>query len=259
VRPFGLSTWRHRARYSALALAGLRLELESLEALGIAVIVTDGDKRVKILNSVAEQLTGWSAREATGKQLDVIFSLSSETDEHGPLSLGAAPFRGGDTHELDAHLVNRRGQRRAIAVSVERSPSEMVVLAQDVTEQRLNALRLLHLSAHDPLTGLLNRSRFIQNLEQALRDAEKGREAAVIYIDIDRFRLVNDAAGLDAGDGLLSWVAALLREGIGREDVCARLAGNEFAVGARRRANARRAHGGRSPSASERIPLRLAR
>jgi diguanylate cyclase (GGDEF)-like protein len=52
----------------------------------------------------------------------------------------------------------------------------------------------------------------------------------VIYIDIDRFRLVNDAAGLDAGDGLLSWVAALLREGIGREDVCARLAGNEFAV-----------------------------
>ena len=231
----------------------------SFETLGIAAILTDGEGCVIELNSVAEKLTGWSKPEAVGKLLEVIFPISREPDEHGPLSLGTSAFRlssrldvqvseprptlrrgpagpestsAGKATQPVVFLVNRQGQRRAVEVSIEQTGTAegQLVLAQDVTEQRLNALRLLHLSAHDPLTGLLNRGRFIQQLELALTETQAGRASAVIYIDIDRFRLVNDAAGLDAGDTLLSWIGALLREGLGREDVCARLGGNEFGL-----------------------------
>ena len=220
------------------------VRLSSLAALGVAVIVADAEGHVLEMNSVAEQLTGWKSGAARGKLLDVVFPTSAGDDQHGPLSLGAAAFRppvsaipapgSAEPRDQQLFLVNRRGQRRAVEVEIERrgSGSEplTVLLAHDVTEHRLNALRLLHLSAHDPLTGLLNRTRFVQQLERALAEAEHGRRAAVVYIDIDRFRLVNDAVGLDAGDTLLSWIAALLREGIGTDDACARLGGNEFGL-----------------------------
>lgn len=199
--------------------------------LGIAVIEADAEGLVRAMNSVAEQLTGFSNAEACGRLLEVVFPLSNEVDDYGPLSLGASPFRAPQSRDMQRHLVNRHGQRHAIELNIETaSDGRTIVLAQDVTEQRLNALRLLHLSAHDTLTGLLNRAEFVHQLERALKEAEQGRQTAVIYIDIDRFRLVNDASGLDAGDTLLSWIASLLREGIGREDVCARLAGNEFGL-----------------------------
>ena len=230
----------------------------SFETLGIAAILTDAEGCVIELNSVAEKLTGWSKGEATGKLLEVVFPTSREADGHGPLSLGTNAFRLSSRLDLQiseprptlrrgsaepdsplessadpvVFLVNRQGQRRAVEVSIEQNDAGegKLVLAQDVTEQRLNALRLLHLSVHDPLTGLLNRGRFIQQLELALTETQAGRSSAVIYIDIDRFRLVNDAAGLDAGDSLLSWIGALLREGLGKEDACARLGGNEFGL-----------------------------
>jgi Amt family ammonium transporter len=220
------------------------IRLSSLGALGVAVIVADARGCVLELNSVAEQLTGWQSGQAAGKLLAVVFPTSTGDDQHGPLSLGSAAFRPPsasssapgrvEARDQQLFMVNRRGQRRAVEVEIEQrgtgAGARTLLLAHDVTEHRLNALRLLHLSAHDPLTGLLNRTSFVQQLEHALAEAAQGQQAAVVYIDIDRFRLVNDAVGLDAGDTLLSWIAALFREVIGPNDACARLGGNEFGL-----------------------------
>jgi diguanylate cyclase (GGDEF)-like protein len=114
-----------------------------------------------------------------------------------------------------------------VTYSLERVGDQVIVMAQDITEQRLNALRLMHLSCHDPLTGLLNRPQFIKQCEQALLTAGDG---VLVLLDIDQFRLINDASGLDAGDSLLAWVAAALREAMGKNDAAARLGGNEFGL-----------------------------
>jgi diguanylate cyclase (GGDEF)-like protein len=209
------------------------VDVASLGALGIAVIVTDVEGAVSEMNGIAEALTEWSSADAVGKHLDVVFDLGAGQDEIlGPLSLGPSVYHGA-TERPDAQpfILTRHGRRRAISYSLDRKVhGGQVLLAQDVTEARLNALRLLHLSSHDPLTGLLNRQRFIRELEHALARRGADESGVVLYLDLDRFRLVNDASGLEAGDNLLDWIGAVLREAAGKSGLVARLAGNEFGV-----------------------------
>ncbi len=217
----------------------LGVKFGNLGALAIAVILADSEGLVTELNPIAERLTGWSRDEARGKSLDVVFTLSESGGEsQGPLSLGGALFGSSSARgDVQPFLLSRQGMKRAVNYSVESvedpvtHQSRILLLAQDVTEDRLNALRLMHLSQHDALTGLLNRQHFIKHLGETLSMVNKtGREAAAVFIDIDRFRLINDASGLDAGDTLLSWIASLLREVIGKDNVAARLGGNEFGL-----------------------------
>lgn len=217
----------------------LGVRYRNLGALSIAVVVADADGLVQDLNPVAERLTGWSRHEARGKALETVFCLVDQgAESQGPLTLSAASFHPavprGSSQPL---LVSKQGHKHAIQYSLESladpatGRTQVMVLAQDITEERLNALRLLHLAQHDVLTSLLNRQHFVRHLEHALGDARDGRRAAVVaFLDVDRFRLINDASGLDAGDSLLSWIASMLRESIGRENVAARLGGNEFGL-----------------------------
>jgi diguanylate cyclase (GGDEF)-like protein len=113
-----------------------------------------------------------------------------------------------------------------------------LVLAHDVTSLRVKeralrqeAERLADLAQHDELTGLANRTLFSDRLHHALARAHRdGREVAVVFLDLDRFKNVNDTLGHDAGDGLLRTVADVLRSATGATDTVARLGGDEFAV-----------------------------
>ena len=121
---------------------------------------------------------------------------------------------------------------RSFAVQDERSRTvRRAGIAQDVTEQHLQELRIQHMAYHDALTGLPNRSLVLDRLEQGLRMARhRGRMLAVIFIDLDRFKNINDTLGHLVGDELLCQVALRLRQQLPPEVTLARLGGDEFLV-----------------------------
>lgn len=113
----------------------------------------------------------------------------------------------------------------------EPAPSSVMLSFADITDIKRAEQRLRHLAAHDALTGLTNRSFFITHLEGAIERArDESRELALFFLDLDRFKSVNDTAGHACGDTLLQSAAARLTDGIGPGDVIARLGGDEFVI-----------------------------
>ena len=106
-----------------------------------------------------------------------------------------------------------------------------VVVFRDVTEQRNIAREMSHQATHDALTGLYNRRVFEERLAQLLANAESdGMQHALLYIDLDQFKIVNDACGHTAGDQLLRQLTAILRKEMRQSDLLARLGGDELGI-----------------------------
>ena len=103
-------------------------------------------------------------------------------------------------------------------------------IVTDITESRLQREQLSWKAAHDPLTDLLNRREFEALLAEQLSERRKGAAASVLFMDLDRFKAVNDSAGHAAGDELLKNVAEILTQRVRGDDAVARLGGDEFAV-----------------------------
>ncbi|MET0430742.1 MAG: EAL domain-containing protein [Microvirga sp.] len=104
------------------------------------------------------------------------------------------------------------------------------IFFRDITERHRTQEQLQYLAHHDPLTGLANRTRFNQELDEAMRDVRTGPQAAVLYLDLDHFKEVNDTLGHPVGDALLAGIARRLRACVRENDTVARLGGDEFAV-----------------------------
>jgi len=103
---------------------------------------------------------------------------------------------------------------------------------QDISDARALQRQLAHAASHDSLTGLANRARFMDALEEVTegRDRLFGKEHHLLFIDLDRFKLVNDTAGHVAGDALLKRIASAMQDCVRATDILARLGGDEFAV-----------------------------
>jgi diguanylate cyclase (GGDEF)-like protein/PAS domain S-box-containing protein len=208
----------------------------TLASIADAVITTDAEGRVQYLNPVAEGLTGWSTAEAAGQPLDAVFHLVSEAS--GQRLTVPEPVRPGRRVTLmePTLLVRRDGQRFAVESTkapirdAEGRGTGAVVVFQDVSDQRLLALQLAHQASHDALTGLLNRSAFDLFLDRLLAGGAAGGRHTLAYVDLDRFKIVNDTCGHFAGDELLIRVAGLLRDVVRESDVVARLGGDEFGL-----------------------------
>jgi diguanylate cyclase (GGDEF)-like protein len=134
-------------------------------------------------------------------------------------------------------LVSRSGERRDVrdsAAPVRTLDGKIigaVLVFQDVTQSRVLQRQLEHSAMHDGLTGLPNRSSFERALAAAIEQARRElREHALCFVDLDRFKNVNDTAGHAAGDALLKDVARVIRKSCRSQDFCARIGGDEFAV-----------------------------
>ena len=150
-----------------------------------------------------------------------------------------AHFDGVKDHFLSEHRMRHRTGdyrwmlARGLAVrSPEGSPTRMAGSQSDITERKLAEERLLHDAVHDTLTGLPNRALFMDRLERALEGTHRGIDAgfAVLFLDLDRFKLVNDSLGHAQGDYLLMEIARRLTECVRRADTVSRLGGDEFAI-----------------------------
>ena len=211
----------------------------TLQSIGDAVISTDADGLIEYINPVAETLTAWSLAEARGQPIGTVLNLVNEiTREPIENSLHRALGRSaGSTPADHAVLVTRAGHEVAIQESAAPICDRQglvigaVTVFHDVTKERRLKRALSWQASHDALTGLINRREFDNRLHGALLSAQRGEGTfALLYIDLDQFKVVNDTCGHQAGDRLLRDVTGLLQTHVRASDTIARLGGDEFGV-----------------------------
>ena len=223
---------------------GLRSRARNaLDSLGEAVLTTDASGHIDYANPVACRLLGAELRDIRGHTLAAVASLVDETDRKllpDPVQLALAS---GTTVNLGRRAVLlslASGSERSIELSAapirsrDNATDEVtgtVVLLHDVTEVRGLARQMSYQATHDALTGLTNRQEFERRLGESLAVAHRGDAThALCYIDLDRFKVINDSSGHLAGDSMLREVGKLMRAAVRDSDTVARLGGDEFAL-----------------------------
>ncbi|HLS81900.1 MAG TPA: diguanylate cyclase, partial [Steroidobacter sp.] len=213
---------------------------ETLDSLGEGVITTDVTGRIDYINQAGEQLLAVSAIDALGKSITDIITLLDESDRR---SLGD-PVRhclatqskvtvgrrglmiarnGGEERSVELTVTPLKGQKGEL--------SGTVIVVRDVSELRGIARQMSYQASHDALTGLINRREFERRLEEALSIAHtQDAKHVLCYLDLDRFKAVNDSCGHMAGDGMLREVAALIKDTVRDSDTVGRLGGDEFGM-----------------------------
>jgi diguanylate cyclase (GGDEF)-like protein/PAS domain S-box-containing protein len=211
----------------------------TLQSIGDAVITTDAQGCVTWLDPVAERMTGWPSAEAQGRPVAQVFHIVNEETRAPTENPVATCLTQGRVAGLANHtvLISRDGDEFGIEDSASPIRSEagqvlgVVLVFHDVTEQRRLSGEMNYRATHDALTGLINRAEFEARLRRVVHRAHEDRsEHALLYIDLDQFKLVNDACGHSVGDQLLQQAAKLFGEVVRARDTLARLGGDEFAV-----------------------------
>ena len=238
-----------------LLRAGIELRLAqerettatTLESIAEAVVTTDPDGRVDFLNAAAERLLGWDAEEATGLPLDDVFV---RWDRRAPEGRGHREGRVlfEDTLPTMRETAIRTQEGRVIPVEAslaairpkdevdelegeQTSPRGQVLVFRDISERKRYQEAVEDLAYRDTLTGLPNRNSFLDRLDLEIAHAKRhGEPLALLFLDMDGFKAINDTYGHHAGDLFLKGVAARLRTCVREEDTVARLSGDEFTI-----------------------------
>jgi diguanylate cyclase (GGDEF)-like protein/PAS domain S-box-containing protein len=222
----------------ALFVATERAQV-TLNCIGDAVACTDIEGNVTYLNLVAEKMTGWSLPEAAGRPLAEVFrildAISRKIAPH-PLDRAVDPNR---TVHLPSNsvLIGRDESEIPIEDSValihdrEGQVTGAVIVFRDVSAARAMALQMTHLAQHDFLTGLPNRMLLNDRVSQAIALAPRHqKKVAVLFLDLDGFKYINDSLGHPTGDKLLQSIAKRLVNCVRRSDTVSRQGGDEFVV-----------------------------
>jgi diguanylate cyclase (GGDEF)-like protein/PAS domain S-box-containing protein len=225
---------------AAEALVGDRQRAEvTLNSIGDAVLSTDLEGKITYLNAVAEGMTGWRREEAYGRPLGDVFQVINKADREparNPLLFALQQDR---TVSLTTNclLVRRDGLESAIEDSAApiRDRDGRVVGAvlvfRDVGEAQALARKMSHLAQHDFLTELPNRLLLNDRLNQAMGMAARHhKKLAVLFLDLDRFKSVNDSFGHASGDAVLQSIARRLIENLRHTDTVSRQGGDEFVI-----------------------------
>ena len=211
----------------------------TLHSIGDAVITTDDQGYIKDFNPVAERLTGWRAADAKHRPIADVCQLVDGSTKRKLSNPAIQAIQEGKPTSLSNHptLISRTGEEFAIddsAAPIRSSTGDIigtVLVFHDVTEERGRAKQLAWQAAHDPLTRLFNRQKFIQSIDQVIQEAQTQHTHHVLCcMDLDHFKAVNDTCGHAAGDQLLRQVADLWRSKIRSSDSLARLGGDEFGL-----------------------------
>jgi diguanylate cyclase (GGDEF)-like protein/PAS domain S-box-containing protein len=211
----------------------------TLNSIGDAVVCTDISGNITFLNFVAEKMTGWSWQEAAGRPMAEVFqildAMSRESTPH-PISLAAGVDR---TVRLPSNciLVRRDGFETPIEDSIapihdrEGKATGAVIVFRDVSAARAMAAQMTHSAQHDFLTGLPNRMLLNDRVSQAIVLAPRhSKKVAVLFLDLDGFKHINDSLGHPTGDKLLQSIAKRLVACVRSSDTVSRQGGDEFVV-----------------------------
>jgi diguanylate cyclase (GGDEF)-like protein/PAS domain S-box-containing protein len=211
----------------------------TLNCIGDAVICTDASGNITFLNIVAEKMTSWSRQEANGRPVAEVFQIvDANTRETSPNPMEISVEKNCTVHlPANCILVRRDGSEVPIENSVapihdrEGKPTGAVVVFRDVSAARAMALEMTHSAQHDFLTGMPNRMLLNDRVNQAIAWAQRhAKKVAVLFLDLDGFKHINDSLGHATGDKLLQSVAKRLVDCVRGSDTVSRQGGDEFVV-----------------------------
>jgi len=214
----------------------------TLDSIGEAVLRSNLAGNVTYLNRIAEKMTGWSREEAQGRPVaDVLRIVDGSSRRPVPTVFGPAKADDKAASSMasctNCILVRRDGFEVGIESSttliheLDERVAGAIVVFRDVSAAQAKTLEMSHLAQHDSLTDLPNRVLFNDRLSQAISLAERqGKQLAVMFVDLDDFKKINDSLGHDVGDKLLLSVAGRLKACVRRSDTIGRLGGDEFVV-----------------------------
>ncbi|AXP02112.1 EAL domain-containing protein [Pseudomonas bijieensis] len=210
----------------------------TLQSIGDGVITTDVEGAIAYMNPAAEAMTHWKTEHATGLPLAALFNLLDDNAQTEGLTLIEHILSGRLSGASEHSKLIQRLDGSTVSVTLVGAPirhagkvSGAVLVLHDMTQERQYIANLSWQATHDALTGLANRREFEYRLEQALHNLTRqvGRHA-LMFLDLDQFKLVNDTCGHAAGDELLRHICALLQSGLRENDTLARLGGDEFGI-----------------------------
>lgn len=227
---------RRKCAEEAQLLEKVRLQTV-LSSIGEGVALVDADGRIEYLNSVAEKICGCSSCGALRRKASEVFE-SFDPDRHERTSTAMEDsLRTARQMTKQTVMMDEGGSRRVIEelATPLYGPLGKVVgavsILRDVTETIQKTEQLVYAADHDPLTGLPNRNLLNSRTQQAIARAQRKHETfALLFLDLDRFKEINDTMGHAAGDALLVNVARRLTDTVREEDTIARLGGDEFVV-----------------------------
>jgi diguanylate cyclase (GGDEF)-like protein/PAS domain S-box-containing protein len=203
---------------------------QSIEGL----MVTDIEERILMVNQSFEFLTGYTSAEVVGQPPDFI-----DSDSNDPAARLVRRDCLAATGRWKGELWGKRksGEIYPLAMSITTvndsngNPSHFISILTDVSDQKIQAARIEQLAFYDSLTGLPNRVLFLDRLEKILASSKRhGASGAVLYLDLDRFKEINDSQGHAVGDMALTEVARRLQGATRKEETLARLGGDEFVI-----------------------------
>lgn len=237
-----LATYGLPLRTLRKAFSDLQQEKEkaliTLQSIGDAVITTDEKMRIEYLNPIAEKLTGWTALEAQSMTMDDVFKIFNEKSREPAVNPITECLNTNAVVAMKNHtILVRRGDGEEFHIEDSAAPirrSDGVIIGavmvfHDITERKKAQDRLHHIAFHDELTGLPNRAYFQKNLRRAMQEAhDLDRRVAVLFLDLDRFKTINDSLGHSIGDELLILVAKRLQACVRDHDTVSRMGGDEF-------------------------------
>ncbi|MBN2441431.1 MAG: EAL domain-containing protein [Spirochaetales bacterium] len=209
----------------------------TLESIGDGVITTDNHGIITYLNPVAEKLTGWNNSEANGLSLGKVLKVTYNFND-GPLNDPTEIALGQDSSlKLSGSIILKSRNGRVFSIKESISPIRdfekqtigVVIVIHNVSEIQMMSQKIVYQSTHDSLTSLLNRARFEEILTELVQ-IEGNSDNVFCFIDIDKFKVINETFGTVAGDELLRHMSALLKKGIRSTDTLARLGADQFGV-----------------------------
>lgn len=211
----------------------------TLNAIGDAVLVVNLQGTVIYLNAVAETLTGWPSGRALGSTVEKVFSIVDGTTRQKTVSPSERAIDEGRIVELElgSVLIRRDGTDLSIEDSAAPIVNRLgnivgaVIVFHDARESHLMTEKMSHMAHHDCLTDLPNRMMLMENLTQAIGMAGRnGKLVALLFMDLDHFKRINDSHGHAVGDHLLQEVAADITSCVRETDTVSRIGGDEFVV-----------------------------
>lgn len=226
---------RRRQAEEALFREKERLQT-TLSSIGESVVLIDADGRIEYVNPATEQLFGWSLHEVLNRPVNEVFKSVDLQDRTSSTAM-----------EDSLRQVNRMTKQSVVFCKAERKHlieqvatplydrhgkiAGVVAVLRDVTESQQKTEQLAYAADHDPLTGLPNRNLLKDRTQQAIARAQRKHENfALLFLDLDHFKAVNDSMGHAAGDALLVDIAKRLTDCVREDDTIARLGGDEFVV-----------------------------